>query len=105
MGQDRQSYHSIALKSRPIAGRGGDETMTPQHSNEMFNQVRDILKKLDRSIDDARERRLASDGDVSTEEANSPSEPFNPARPGRARPMSRPSDGPAAFGTAHPQIG
>lgn len=77
--------------------------MTPQQSNEMFNQVRDILKKLDRSIDDARERRLASDGD--DDHAGQPAEPFDPSRPGRARPMSRPGDGPTSFGTAQPQIG
>lgn len=58
-------------------------------SPETFRQVRDILKKLDRSIDTARDRRLSSEG---------PSEPgvghddHQPGRPLRAKPM-RPGPG------------
>lgn len=52
-------------------------------SPETFRQVRDILKKLDRSIDSARDRRL------STEDI--PEKPIvsqdDPGRPLRAKPM------------------
>jgi hypothetical protein len=52
-------------------------------SPETFRQVRDILKKLDRSIDSARDRRLSTEG---------PDEPSighddQPGRPLRAKPM------------------
>ena len=70
--------------------------MTAQN-NEMFDQVRDILKKLDRSIDDARERRLATDGEPSTDVASK--EGFGSARPGRARPLRRDGDG-TSFSTS-----
>jgi hypothetical protein len=57
-------------------------------SPETFRQVRDILKKLDRSIDTARDRRLSTEepdqATVGTDD--------QPARPLRAKPM-RPATG------------
>ena len=55
-------------------------------SPETFRQVRDILKKLDRSIDTARDRRLSTEG---------PEDPGigradDPSRPLRAKPMRTP---------------
>ncbi len=60
-------------------------------SPETFHQVRDILKKLDRSISDARRRRLATD------DAPATSQPPQPAKPGRARPMQPRRDRPEGF--------
>ena len=58
-------------------------------SPETFKQVRDILKKLDRSIDSARDRRLSNERD---DEA--PAEPAeHAARPLRAKPMRTPGPG------------
>jgi hypothetical protein len=53
-------------------------------SPETFNQVRDILRKLDRSIDNARNRRLAGrEGDA----PDQPTPEGEDAAPRRARPM------------------
>ncbi|MEM1165259.1 MAG: hypothetical protein AAGI30_03110 [Planctomycetota bacterium] len=52
-------------------------------SPDTVNQVRNILRKLDRSIDDARTRRLGGDE----------LEAMPPA-PGRIAPAPEPSDGP-----------
>jgi hypothetical protein len=68
-------------------------------SPEAFNQVRDILRKLDRSINDARDRRLADQEprrvspSQQQQQVNGQSEPTDPDRPLRARPMRRPDDG------------
>jgi hypothetical protein len=51
-------------------------------SPETFDQVKNILRKLDRSITDARQRRL--DTDDKHQPADNLSEQ---AKPGRARPM------------------
>jgi len=56
-------------------------------SQEAFNEVRNILKKLDRSIDAARSRRLSTtnrDGSTPTDGTNDGSRPI-----GRARPIHR----------------
>lgn len=49
-------------------------------SREAFTQVKDILRKLDRSIDDARERRTGNDRPGMA----SPSRPQPPQAHGRA---------------------
>lgn len=63
-------------------------------SERTINQVRNILGKLDRSIDEARERRLGQDG----------SEPVRPetpsAEPARSEP-ERSAPAPAAPGIGH----
>lgn len=70
-------------------------------SPEAFNQVREILRKLDRSIDNARDRRLAgSPDDDRTDPArthsDAPQPHQTPGGPLRARPMSpRPESPPA----------
>ncbi|MBX3353857.1 MAG: hypothetical protein KF684_13065 [Phycisphaeraceae bacterium] len=46
-------------------------------SDKTFTQVKDILRKLDRSIDEAREKRLSHDEPVSASAA------IGAARPGR----------------------
>ncbi len=56
-------------------------------SGEAFNQVRDILAKLDRSIDRARAKRISGDN-AEDQEGQTPT-----AGPGgtlRARPLRRP---------------
>lgn len=53
-------------------------------SPETFRQVRDILKKLDRSIDTARDRRLSTE---ELPEQPAPSNEDDPGRPLRAKPM------------------
>lgn len=55
-------------------------------SPESFNKVRDILRKLDRSIDAARDRRLRAD-DEKDRPAPTPANTDNPDRPLRARPL------------------
>lgn len=52
-------------------------------SPETFDQVKNILRKLDRSITDARQRRLNTDESPRQAAAESPEQ----AKPGRARPM------------------
>lgn len=52
-------------------------------SPETFDQVKNILRKLDRSITDARQRRLDTDDKPTAD--TSPADPN--AKPGRARPM------------------
>lgn len=56
-------------------------------SPETFKQVRDILKKLDRSIDSARDRRLSQ----SDEEASPTNGRVDHSRPPRAKPMRNPT--------------
>lgn len=51
-------------------------------SPETFDQVKNILRKLDRSITDARQRRLDTDESPKPTDALADS-----AKPGRARPM------------------
>jgi len=51
-------------------------------SPETFDQVKNILRKLDRSISDARQRRLDTD-----EAPNPAADAADQAKPGRARPM------------------
>ncbi|MCA9294624.1 MAG: hypothetical protein KDA20_12495 [Phycisphaerales bacterium] len=53
-------------------------------SPETMNQVRNILRKLDRSIDEARSKRLMANGQPGPE--SNPDEP-NDVKPGRARPL------------------
>ena len=52
-------------------------------SPETFRQVRDILKKLDRSIETARDRRLSSEQD----DQRPTGVAHEPGRPLRAKPM------------------
>jgi hypothetical protein len=58
-------------------------------SPETFDQVKNILRKLDRSITDARQRRLNTD---ETPRQVAPETPEQ-AKPGRARPMRPRPDG------------
>jgi hypothetical protein len=53
-------------------------------SEKTFTQVKDILRKLERSIDEAREKRLHHDDDAEVPAAT-PSP--RPSEPGRAQPM------------------
>lgn len=60
-------------------------------SPETLAQVRDLLRKLDRSIDDARDRRLSHDRPEAPAQPNgaAPTNTEDPqAKPGRARPMA-----------------
>jgi hypothetical protein len=68
-------------------------------SDKSFNQVRAILNKLDRSIDEARERRLQpatpvapAPPPVQSQAAPKPAAPSNPngSQYGRAQPLQRP---------------
>lgn len=59
-------------------------------SPETFKQVRDILKKLDRSIDSARDRRLSNEHDAD-EATDTATPPDGAPRPLRAKPMRTPS--------------
>ena len=52
-------------------------------SPETFDQVKNILRKLDRSITDARQRRL----DTNDSPRQVAPETADQAKPGRARPM------------------
>jgi len=54
-------------------------------SNAAFDQVKSILGKLDRSIDEARARRLS--GPETEPEAQTTEESTEPQRFGRARPL------------------
>lgn len=58
-------------------------------SEKTFTQVKDILRKLERSIDEAREKRLHDDDDAqpSPRSTSSPGAPGAPGSPGRAQPM------------------
>lgn len=57
-------------------------------SQETFNQVKNILRKLDRSIDDIRARR--STPPTATTAVGSPTQAAPMSAPtGRARPMNR----------------
>lgn len=47
-------------------------------SNKAYNEVKAILGKLDRSIDDARKRRLDTNPRVSAVPASAPTIPPNP---------------------------
>lgn len=76
-------------------------------SNQSFNQVKSILGKLDRSIDEARAKRLHGDrppmreaGEMSEPVIGRSEEPKaaeNESKYGRAKPL-RPSDGSGWFG-------
>lgn len=61
-------------------------------SDKTFSQVKDILRKLDRSIDEAREKRLSTDhhGPVGANPTTSPRGPAGrdeaPPPPARAEP-------------------
>ncbi len=57
-------------------------------SDKTFTQVKDILRKLERSIDQAREKRLHLDDEDATE---SPAPSPRPAEPGRAQPLQAPA--------------
>lgn len=65
-------------------------------SEKTFTQVKDILRKLERSIDEAREKRLHHDDDT---ENSDPSPSPRSVEPGRAQPMN-PSARPEASRTA-----
>ncbi len=58
-------------------------------SDKTFTQVKDILRKLERSIDQAREKRLHLDEDEDGLDSPAPSP--RPAEPGRAQPMQAPT--------------
>lgn len=66
-------------------------------SPEAFNQVKNILQKLDRSIDDARTRRLNTPDEPASTAGQAPSTllGFDPSRVGRARPLARPTARPS----------
>lgn len=58
-------------------------------SPETIARVRDLLRKMDRSIEDARDRRLSHDTPESPKPASTPQASDEPsAKPGRARPMA-----------------
>ena len=67
-------------------------------SQETYDQVKNILRKLDRSIDEARSERIhGSRNPEGSRRVQGGSELIggsegSPARPGRARPMARRSD-------------
>lgn len=61
-------------------------------SPETFNEVRNLLKKLDRSIDAARTRRLSTDETPVTDTTDGTDRPV-----GRARPLRRPGEGDDGF--------
>lgn len=58
-------------------------------SPETFDQVKNILRKLDRSITDARQRRLDTDDSPLQAAPETPAQD----KPGRARPMRPRPDG------------
>ena len=59
-------------------------------SPEAFNEVRNILKKLDHSIDAARSRRLSTDEAEGTNGSDRNGQSSDADRPiGRARPIRR----------------
>jgi hypothetical protein len=72
-----------------------------------FNQVKNLLRKMDDSISSARTRRLSTDHPGPSQPQAQPSVPADPTRPVgnlKARPLGRPHDGVSngshtAFGT------
>ena len=58
-------------------------------SQETFNQVKNILRKLDRSIDDIRARRGTPPTAATAVGGPAAAAPLNPPTTGRARPMNR----------------
>jgi hypothetical protein len=58
-------------------------------SQETFNQVKNILRKLDRSIDDIRARRGTPPTAATAVGGPSAAAPLSSAPTGRARPMNR----------------
>jgi hypothetical protein len=66
-------------------------------SPEAFNQVKDILKRLDRSIDDARGRRLSTNVQPPSQQARPGNQP-PVVRPNRAKPMAPRPQGSPGFG-------
>lgn len=72
-------------------------------SPETMNQVRNILRKLDRSIDEARSKRLTTNGQAP--EPTSRVE-TDEAKPGRARPLvNRPEGFRSPFQLNPPPVG
>ncbi len=59
-------------------------------SPETMNQVRNILRKLDRSIDEARAKRLNANGQTVEPAATDETAPI---KPGRARPLVQRPEG------------
>ncbi len=55
-------------------------------SEKTFTQVKDILRKLERSIDEAREKRLHHDDDAEHLAPSAPSP--RSTEPGRAQPLT-----------------
>lgn len=69
-------------------------------SKRTFTQVRDILRKIDRSIDDARARRLGGPSPQQQQQQPAPPPP-SPAQPGKAQRRAQPrrfNDGASVFG-------
>ena len=60
-------------------------------SPETMNQVRNILRKLDRSIDEARSKRLTANGEQP--QASEPTQEPAAVKPGRARPLVQRPEG------------
>ena len=75
-------------------------------SPETIHEVRNLLKKLDRSIDAARSRRLSSDQDGESDVVGRSDQAEDADRPiGRARPIRRTGDAGGRFGNAAPRSG
>ncbi len=71
-------------------------------SKRTFTQVRDILRKIDRSIDDVRARRLGSPASSPSSPTAKPSAPPAPAQPGKAQRRAHPrrfNDSASVFGS------
>ena len=78
-------------------------------SRESFTQVKDILRKLDRSIDEAREKREREEGITKPTSAGEQTPPQPAQRPGedvpqRAKPMASPKD-PGTDNPFHRRVG
>lgn len=78
-------------------------------SKKSYDQVKDILRKLDASIDEARSRRLrtqtpspapAVQGGQSSGPDTAP-----PDRPGRATPINRPPESNGSASAIHRRVG
>ncbi|MFI4871388.1 MAG: hypothetical protein ACIARQ_06215 [Phycisphaerales bacterium JB061] len=75
---------------------------TSQHT---FDQVRSILGRLDRSIDQAREKRLHGDEEPAATETAAPAgrtEPSAPPPPAVGPARATPARAPSPFGRAKP---
>ena len=71
-------------------------------SERAFNQVKAILNKLDRSIDEAREKRTRVGGVGNGPLSSAPSPAPAPIRPAAAAPQPAPAPAPSVFGRAQP---